>query len=345
MKKEEMIDKAKHKISQHYAGNQKQPGHMEPDAIIERLRSEYESEDELSMLGLRELSGFPMPEPLARDIILSWREPDREKVTVIVDTSADAEAARLSPHELVDKYNPDLQPDAYGKRLAEIAISYANSPANAPKFLIFQDESLNKELSLDKKLTKKELDHLKGVGKDRDIAIYEGVSHETFAIGSRPVEYTDQSPWNPDESLYKDESNAGVAWKKLPLKARQLVYIVSATVNKQAFKYPQQDKDAQVFRTYREQELFDDLHSAHERARAKAREDNLAENEARDYCEKSGFQAAVRIFPYAAAFFKDLERQRQLPSMKAPVGGSSSKPAAAATTGSTGSQPVTGATA
>jgi hypothetical protein len=267
-------------------------------------------DDDLLESGYNDLKDVIPPKDLARKILDIWREHERHEherdKIVVVDASPEAEAARLSVDKLIDKYKPDLQPDAYGKRLGEIARAYSKNTLSAPKVLIFDDGNF------DARLTKEEFNRLKGVGTDRDIAIYDGNSYETFAIGSRPPEYAEQSPWNPAETLYNGVSNGDVAWGELSREARQLIYIV--TFKTPAYDYRLHDKDLKTLATYREAELFDEL-------------DNAADD----------FQAAVKIFPYAGAFFKDLERQGQLPSMKTPIGGATTAPPPPGGTGTGGS--------
>lgn len=279
----------------------------EVQSIIRHFQTKFPDDDDLLEAGYSDLKDA-IPKDVAREILDIWREHERhdrnrDKINVVVDTSPEAEAARLSVDKLIDKYNPDLQPDAYGKRLGEIARAYTKNTLSAPKVLIFDDKG-----KFDAQLTKDEFDRLKGVGADRDIAIHKGNSYETFPVGNRPPEFAEQSPWNPAETLYNGVSNGDVHWGQLSRKARQLIYIV--TFKTPAYDYRLHDKDLKTLATYREAELFDELHTA-----------------------ADDFQAAVKIFPYAGAFFKDLERQGELPSMKVPVGGAATPAPAGGGTG------------
>jgi Subtilase family len=99
-----------------------------------------------------------------------------------------------------------------------------------------------------------------------------------------PCEYN-QSPWDPKETLYRGESNAGVPWNDLPLETRQLVLIASTS-------------NLADFQRFTEIALFA----------------LLEEFELRE--QNSSFKAAARLFPYAAIRFHDLQRGGNLPPMK-----------------------------
>src|ERR1051326_2368833 len=173
MNYEQTINQTKERMDPHCA-----QGGISPEKcreFLQKMTKTYPSADHLQLAGVRDLRELGMPDEMARDIILVWRGQEREKLKVIIDASPEAEAARLTVDELIEKYKPDLQPDAYGKRLAEIARAYTKNTLPAPKVLIFRD---NGELDIGR--TQAELTRLKGVGTDRDIAFYGGSSYETF---------------------------------------------------------------------------------------------------------------------------------------------------------------------
>lgn len=258
------------------------------DTILKWLKQEHGDPEALSLLGRSDLERRHLPTDLACDIVRFWRRCERQQnkhVDVVVDLGPDAEAGRLDPGQLVGKYDPDLQPDAFGKRLGAIATTYTHGAEQSPKFLIFDD---NAAPAIDKKLTRKELGHLKGTGVGRDVAIYDGNPYETFAVGNQPVQYAEQSPWDWQEVLYQGESNAGVPWGKLPPETRQLVFIASAMVK---------EPDLQKFT---ELQLFNLLAAAEMKGKS--------------------FSLGGQLFPKSFIQFKQYKRQGHLPAMKVAIG-------------------------
>jgi hypothetical protein len=262
-------------------------------AILKWLDEEHGTLEALNLLGCKELEERGLSKDAAREIVLFWRKanrPEQEEVSVVVDLGPDAEATRLGPKRLVEKYDPDLQPDAYGKRLAEIAGLYTNNAEAAPKFLIFDDDIRDVEPTINRELTKEELAHLKGVGATREVAIYDGLPYVTFAVGGRPARYADQSPWDWQEILYQGESNAGIPWGRLPLETRQLVFIASAMIK---------EPDIQKFTEF---ELFGALELAEGIGKGRS------------------LALAARFFPKSFVQFKEYQRQQHLPAMKVVIG-------------------------
>lgn len=290
--------------------NEKASERLDVDAIIDWIRREHPTEEALDLLGYKDLleyrdsEGKRIPEPLAKELLRLCRGADRderEKIKVIVDATPEAEAARLSLRELIERYDPDDPSNAFGTRLATIAGK--DNKQNPNTFLIFDGDELNRGATF------KELERLRAGFSSRSIATYDGIPYETFAIGDRPARYKEQSPWNPQEALYHGESNAGVAWGKLPLNTRQLVSIASTS-------------NLPDFQKYTEMELFAVLE------RYELDEKN------------SSFKRAARLFPAAAIQFHDLARKGSLPSLKVPAGGdsttaASATPSSATTAGTT----------
>jgi hypothetical protein len=278
---EEQIREMRELIEQHNR-NKAAPDRLEPDGPIERLRREHPTEEHLNLLGYKELQDdFGLPEMLAKDIIRSWRGG----IKVIVDTTPEAEAARLSLKELIDKYDPDDPTNAFGTRLSNIAGKDSKHKPNT--FLIFDGDKLKHDATF------KELERLRAGFPSRSSANYKGIPYKTFAVGERPARYKDQSPFPPYEALYDGESNAGFRWIDLPLETRQLVFIASTS-------------NQADFQRYTEAELFTLLEGFEQRAR------------------DSSFNGAARLFPEAAIQFNELKRKGSLPSLKIPVGGDSS---------------------
>jgi hypothetical protein len=203
------------------------------DELVERLKHHHPSDDALSLLGYSDLMPLlGISADLAKDVVRSWRgagRDERERIKVIVDATPEAEAARLSLEELIEKYDPNDPSNAFGARLATLAGKDSNQ--NPSTFLIFNGDAL------DKQATFEELRRLRAGLPSRPIAIHHGIPHETFAVGSRPARYKDENPWNPQEALYEGESNAGVKWMELDLKTRQLVSIASTSNQPDFQKY------------------------------------------------------------------------------------------------------------
>jgi hypothetical protein len=205
--------------------NRSNPNPLDHGDLIDRLRREHSTEEALNLLGSRELQDMGIPEMLAKDIVRSWRGG----IKVIVDTTPEAEAARLSIRELIEKYDPDDPSNAFGTRLATLAGKDNNQNPNA--FLIFKDDSVFRDATF------KELSRLRAGFPSRSIANHDGTPFETFAVGNRPPRYKEQSPWNPQEALYEGFSNAGVKWMDLDLETRQLVSIASTSNQPDFQKY------------------------------------------------------------------------------------------------------------
>jgi hypothetical protein len=279
--------------------NEKASERLAVDAIIDWLRGEHSTEEALDLLGYKDLLGYRdsegkrIPEPLAKELLRLCRGADRderEKIKIIVDATPEAEAARLSHRELIERYDPDDSSNAFGTRLATIAGK--DNKQNPNTFLIFDGDELNRGATL------KELERLRAVLSSRSIATYDGTPHETFAVGDRPARYKEQSPWNPQEALYDGKSNAGVPWGGLPKDTKQLVLIASTS-------------NQSDFQKYTEIELFELLERAH--------------NEKPPF----SFKLAARLFPEAFIKWRNLERQGNLPSLKIPAGGDSATAASA----------------
>jgi hypothetical protein len=295
MSYDEIIDQTKKKIEDHYKGRLPESKKASAESLLKWLKEEHPGAEELSLVGCNDVENRGLPKKLAREIVLLWREAERhrrETVTVVVVSGPDAEAARLGPAELVERYDPDDPANAFGTRLGSIASKDSSGKAN--KFIIFDGDAV------DRSSTKCELRRLVEGYSSRDIAIHGGMPFETFAVGNRPVRYADQSPWDWQEPLYQGESNAGVAWNDLPLKTRQLVFIASQIV-----KEPDIQK-------YTEIGLFSLL----EREETKAK--------------GSSFALTARLFPKSFVQFQEYQRQDHLPAMKVAVGtnsgGGSSNP-------------------
>jgi hypothetical protein len=285
MSYDEIIDQTKKKIEDHYKGRRTESKKTSAETLLKWLKEEHPDAEALSLLGCNDVENRGLPKELAREIVLLWREAERhrrEKVTVVVVSGPDAEAAGLGPDGLVERYDPDDPANAFGTRLASIASK--DSSGNANKFIIFDGDAV------DRSYTKDELRRLVQGYSSRNIAIHGGMPYETFAVGNRPARYADQSPWDWQEPLYQGESNAGVAWTDLPLETRQLVFIASQIV-----KEPDIQK-------YTEIGLFCLLEGE--------------ETKGRD----SSFALAARLFPKSFVQFREYERQEHLPAMKVAVG-------------------------
>jgi hypothetical protein len=294
MSYDEIIDQTKKRIEDHNKGRPKGKK-TSAETFLLWLKEEHPDAEALSLLGCNDVENRGIPKELAREIVLFWRETERrrrETVRVEVVSGPDAEAARLGPDELVERYDPDDPANPFGTRLGSIANKDSSGKAN--KFIIFDGDAV------DRSYTKDELRRLIQGYSSRDIAIHGGMPFETFAVGNRPVRYADQSPWDWQEPLYQGESNAGVAWTDLPLETRQLVFIASQIV-----KEPDIQK-------YTEIGLFSLL----EREKTKGK--------------GSSFALTARLFPKSFVQFREYQRQDHLPAMKVAVGtnsgGGSSNP-------------------
>jgi hypothetical protein len=249
---EVQIKEMREKI-EHHNKDKETAERLNLDAIADRLKQEHATEEALSLLGYKDLERIGIPETLAKDIVRLWRGVERgesERIKVIVDATPEAEAARLSPAELIERYDPNDPTNAFGTRLATLAGK--DNEQNPNSFLIFHGDAIDREATLE------ELRRLRAGLPSRPIAIHHGIPHETFAVGSRPARYKDQNPWNPQEALYEGESNAGVKWNDLPLRTRQLVSIASTS-------------NQPDFQKYTEIGLFTVLHDSPDSFRTAAR--------------------------------------------------------------------------
>jgi hypothetical protein len=225
MKSYEDYTKEMRECIEHHNKNKDPKDHLNVDELIERLNREHPSVEALSLLGYRDLVALlNIPEELAKEVVRRWRSVE---IKLTVDATPEAEAARLSPEDLIERYDPNDPSNAFGTRLATLAGK--DSKQNPNTFLIFDGDALDKQATLE------ELKRLRAGLPSRPIAIHLGIPHETFAVGSRPARYKDQNPWNPQEALYKGYSNAGVEWGKLDLETRQLISI-AATSNQPDFQ-------------------------------------------------------------------------------------------------------------
>ena len=199
----------------HYQALNKGDRRHEIREVIEKLRDMgATTEATLQELTAADFESLGIPPLVARKIAKAVGcTGDTQKQVVIIDDNPVNLAARLTPEELVERYDPNDPVSPYAMRLKEIS--------GEKQFFVYNTDGL-----LDVPNSQNQLRELLDGFPPLKSALIDGKITELYAVGGRPARYADENPVITGEMLRPNGlSNRFIDWGAVSKDVRQLIRI------------------------------------------------------------------------------------------------------------------------